>query len=148
MCGFSEAFLERTHEQVDVSPVPTESLAVDEKRRCAVDPASRATQHIRLDAITITSLVEISSKTLGIHPEVISVSLEVIGGKRVLVFIEAIVHLPELTRLSGGHSLGCFGGGFSVSMQLPEREVPEHEPKVLAKALLNLLNDRVGPSTV
>ncbi|KZN25709.1 hypothetical protein A4G99_04480 [Haladaptatus sp. R4] len=84
-------------------------------------------------------LGRIQFQLLGIPPKVVVF-------ERVLMLVEVVVHLPELSLHTG--RLGRLRGVEGVWMGLFQREVSKDEPEVVAHLLPDRLDDRIRSATV
>src|ERR1700704_941488 len=66
--------------------------------------------------------------------------------KRVLVFEDQVMHVPELATCCG--KLSGFGGGLGVWMYFSPREGSKDKPQLFSQLLLQRFDDRVCTSTV
>ena len=74
------------------------------------------------------------------------VTFQVLGRERTLVFVQRVVHRPELALWCRGfRELGRRGG---VRMRLGKRKVAEHEAQLVAEPGLHFFHDRVGHAAV
>jgi hypothetical protein len=65
-----------------------------------------------------------------------------LGAKALLIFVESMVHLPELALRAG--EFRCLGGTFGFRMGFAQWKIAKHESETFAEKLLNLFHDWIG----
>jgi len=138
-------FLDRLEKrlQFEVANVP---LAIDKKCRRTVYPAAYAAGKVppaharqRRPTLARPECLPIKRKAMRQFPKHLL-------AKRILVFEDQVMHVPELAKCCG--KLGRFGGGLGVWMYFSQREVSKDKPQLFSKLLLKRFDDRVCVSTV
>ena len=120
--------------------------AVDEEGRRAVDTAAGAAQKVFADAIGMPVLDHVTLEADEIERDETGVGQQVRVVERVLMLEQRVVHFPECALRRRG--LGRFGRVLRVRVARRHREMPEHEPHVIGREPLQLLDDRMRLTAV
>lgn len=126
-------------------PRPIMAAAVDEEGWRPVDSAAHATHEILTHPGPVLSLHEFKTESLDFQPERVGIADKVVFLQGVLALKEQVMHLPEATL--GRRALGGLGGALGVRVNLRQREVPKHQPKLVAQLGKKVIKHRMcGPA--
>ena len=117
----------RVGQRVDVVGAAM-ALAVDEERGRAGDAAQVGGVHVPGDLGFPGVAAQVGGEPPRVQAELGGVPEQVVGGQRVLVRQQLIMHRPE--RALAGRGLGTLGGQQRVRVHVGERQVPPHVPQV------------------
>ena len=116
--------------------------AVHEEAGRSVDMAPGATVEVRADPVNVHMRVESGREEAHVELEASRVVIEMTPLETWLILEEQVVHLPEFALRR--RTLGRFGGGQRVWMNLLEREVPVREVEIRGEASKQQLHGGEG----
>jgi Alpha amylase, catalytic domain len=117
----------RVGQRVDVVGAAM-AFAVDEERGRAGDAAQVGGVHVLGDLGFPGVAAQVGGEPPRVQAELGGVPEQVVGGQRVLVRQQLIMHRPE--RALAGRGLGTLGGQQRVRVHVGQRQVPPHVPQV------------------
>src|ERR1035438_956644 len=121
-------------------------MAIDEERGSSIDAAAHASREVGPYAGPVSCLRD---RSLQLRRKQVEVFRE-LDKERVaeicLVFIEQIVHLPELA--VGAGKLSHFSGRLCPGMHLSQGEIAEDKGETFSEVFLKFLDDRISLTTV
>src|SRR5262245_57588799 len=122
------------------TPIAVETYAVDEERWRSIHAATNAAREIAANALGHVVVLECLADTRKVEAQLAGVAEQISIAQAILVFVQQIVHGPELSlkRRSLGHPRRSRG----VGMCLGKWKVAEHETQIRTELQLHALDDR------
>src|SRR5262245_767337 len=128
------------------TPIAVETYAVDEERWRSIHAATNAAREIAANALGHVVVLECLADTRKVEAQLVGVAEQVSIAQTILVFVQQIVHGPELSLKR--RSLGHPRRSRRVGMCLGKRKVAEHETQIRTELQLHALDDRIGARAV
>src|ERR1700676_3922940 len=122
------------------------TMPVDEERRRSVHSTADTALEVGADTGFESSLLQRLTQRGGRQLELFGELQIEYFAQALLIFIQLIVHLPELAL--GACKLRHFGGSFGGRVHFAQGKIAKHQPQAFSKVLLNLLDNEIGLSAI